>query len=171
MKVLLNQIAAGNNHYSIRDTGWFPAEEFTLSRVDRIDIDLSKRDGETFGIEGEMRLVLTFLCDRCGESYPYSLVTDFQYLFRIGEDVSLHIQDMECSEEDINTVYLHEPVIDIDEILREQIVLAVPFRRVCNEDCKGLCPGCGVILAREACRCPPKAQNSPFAVLGKLKNH
>jgi uncharacterized protein len=171
MKVVLNKIPAGNKHYTIEDTGWFPAEDFTLSHIECIEIDLQKSESGSAVLDGKMRLKLELRCDRCGEAFPYALAVDFHYLFRTGEDVSLQIQDLECSDDDCNTVYLDEPVIDIDEVLREQVVLEVPFRRVCSENCKGLCPGCGAVLAREACRCPPEAQGSPFAVLKKLKKH
>jgi len=171
MKVALNQIAEGNNHYSIQDTEWFPSEDFMLTRVDRIEIDLLKRDSKAVILKGEMRLAIELFCDRCGEPFQYALAADFRYLFRTGGDVPPDVRDLECSDEDCDTVYLDESFIDIDEILREQVVLEVPFRRVCNEGCKGLCPGCGVVLAREACRCSPDVQDLPFAVLRKLKKH
>lgn len=43
--------------------------------------------------------------------------------------------------------------IDLTEALREEILLSLPFRKVCNEECKGLCPGCGVNLNKEKCKC------------------
>ena len=171
MKVTFGQISAGNTHYSIKDTGWFPVEGFSLRQFHHAEIDLLKKDSDTVVLEGEMLASVEFLCDRCGEPFDYTLSVDFQYLFRTGEDVSLHLQDMEFNEDDCSTVYLDEPVIDIGEVLREQALLAVPVRKICDDGCKGLCPGCGVVLAQEACRCSSSRTDSPFAVLKKLKNH
>jgi uncharacterized protein len=171
MKVTFGQISAGGTHYSLKDTGWFPVEEFSLRQLHHAEIDLLKKNNDTVVLEGEMLASVEFLCDRCGEPFDYTLLVDFQYLFKTGEDVSLQLQDMECSEDDYDTVYLDEPVIDIGEVLREQALLAVPVRKICDDGCKGLCPECGVVLAHEACRCSPGRPDSPFAVLKKLKNH
>lgn len=171
MKVAFGQISAGNTQYSIKDTGWFPVEELALRQFRHAEIDLLKKDNETVVLKGEILASVEFFCDRCGEPFDYTLAADFFYLFKTEQDTSLHLQDIECSEEDCTTVYLEEPVIDIGEVLREQVLLAVPERRICDEACRGLCPGCGVALAHEACRCSPGRSDSPFAVLKKLKNH
>jgi uncharacterized protein len=171
MKVAFNDISAGNTRYSIKDTGWFPVEEFVLRQLHHAEIGLLKKNNETVALNGEMQASIEFFCDRCGEPFKFSLTADFFYLFKTGQDTSLHLQDMECSEEDCTTVYLDEPVIDIGEVLREQVLLAAPARRICDEACRGLCPGCGVVLAHESCRCSPGRSDSPFAVLKHFKKH
>jgi uncharacterized protein len=171
MKVTFGQISAGETHYSIKDTGWFPAEECVLRKLHHAEIDLLKKDNEIVELEGDLLASVEFFCDRCGESFEYTLSADFFYFFKVGEDLSLHLQDIECTEEDSNTVYLDEPVVDIYEVLREQVLLALPVRKICDEGCKGLCPECGVVLARETCKCSPEKPGSPFAVLQKLKKH
>lgn len=171
MKVVFGQISAGTIHYSLKDTGWFPVEEFVLREFGHAEIDLMKKDEETVLLKGELSAVVEFLCDRCGEPFDYTLSCDFYYLFKTGEDTSLHLYEMECVEEDFNTVYLDEPVINISEVLREQVLLAAPEWKICNENCAGLCPGCGAALASEACRCESNAPESPFAVLKNLKKH
>lgn len=171
MKVAFSRISAGNAHYSIKEAGWFPAEEFALRQFRHAEIDLLKKDNETVLLQGEILATIEFDCDRCGEPLDYTLSCDFQYLFKLGEDSAVHLRELECGEEDFNTVYLDEPVIDISEVLREQVLLAAPVRRVCSEDCKGLCPGCGEALVHGACRCRPQASKSPFAVLKNFKKH
>jgi uncharacterized protein len=171
MKVAFGQISAGYTHFIIKDTGWFPVEELLLQELQHVEIDLLKKDNETVVLEGELRVSVKFFCDRCGEIFDSTLAADFIYLFKIGIDASLDLQDMECSEEDCNTVYLIEPVIDIGEILREQVLLTVPERKICSESCKGLCPRCGVNMAHEVCRCSAEKSVSPFAVLKKIKNN
>ena len=44
-------------------------------------------------------------------------------------------------------------VIDISEDVRQTILLAVPLKLLCRDDCRGLCAGCGANLNTEACRC------------------
>ena len=169
MKVVLGQITIGKTHYSIKETSWFPVEELPLRRLQYAEIDLVKKDAESAHLQGNLAATVSFVCDRCGDPFDATISCDFYYLFKIGEDSSLNLQEMECSVEDANTVYLNEPVIDIGEVLREQVLLAVPGRRICDESCAGLCPGCGAALTHEACRCSPHVESSPFAVLEKLK--
>ena len=146
-------------------------EVLLLRQFHHAEIDLFAKDDETVILKGEMLASVEFLCDRCGNPFDYSLLVDFHYHFRTGEGVSCQLLEMECGEDDVDTVYLDELVIDIGEVLREQVLLAVPVRKVCDDGCKGLCPGCGAVLAHETCRCPPGRPDSPFAVLKKLKNH
>ena len=60
-------------------------------------------------------------------------------------------------------------VVDLESLLREQIILMLPLKPLCDENCKGLCPHCGANLNREKCTCKTDAVDSPFAQLAKLK--
>jgi uncharacterized protein len=93
----------------------------------------------------------------------------FNYTFRLGEDSSLFQKDMECSDEDWDTVYIEEPAIDVKEVLVEQLILSVPEKLLCSEQCRGLCPQCGISLNSGKCSCAEDRSNSPFAVLKHLK--
>ncbi len=61
-------------------------------------------------------------------------------------------------------------VIDLEPIVREQAILALPMNALCREDCKGLCAQCGQNLNEKACACEAKSEDSPLArQLKKLK--
>jgi uncharacterized protein len=60
--------------------------------------------------------------------------------------------------------------LDLGEMVREQLLLTTPMKRLCREDCKGRCPSCGADLNAGGCPCPapePEA-DSRFAALKKL---
>ena len=59
--------------------------------------------------------------------------------------------------------------MDLEAIIREQIILMVPLKPLCREDCRGLCPNCGANLNLESCDCKTDKSDSPFAQLAKLK--
>ena len=59
--------------------------------------------------------------------------------------------------------------IDLDEIVREQILLALPTRQLCAEDCKGLCPSCGANLNEKACGCEQQQTDPRWSALEALK--
>ena len=75
----------------------------------------------------------------------------------------------ELSAADLDLDYYTGEVVDLQTILKEQIILMLPIKPLCEEVCKGLCPRCGANLNRETCHCQPESVNSPFADLAKLK--
>jgi uncharacterized protein len=61
----------------------------------------------------------------------------------------------EAAAEDLDVFPFDGEVVDLEPVLREQFVLAVPFAPLCRADCKGLCPQCGVDLNSATCNCSP----------------
>ena len=59
--------------------------------------------------------------------------------------------------------------IDLSNYLKEQVALSLPFKVVCKEDCKGLCPSCGVNLNIDNCNCKNKWKDSRFSILKNIK--
>jgi len=64
-------------------------------------------------------------------------------------------QEVELSDRDMVVAYYDDDRIDLGEMVREQMHLALPLRRLCREDCGGLCPSCGVNRNIESCDCQP----------------
>lgn len=73
--------------------------------------------------------------------------------------------DLDKAEEDT----FNGKTIDLDPIVREQVLLAIPMSVVCGEDCKGLCPMCGQNRNEEQCACEPTAVDPRLAVLKNIK--
>jgi uncharacterized protein len=82
------------------------------------------------GLEGE--------CVRCLEQIHSEITADFQELFVYDED-----QDTEDQE----TSRLEGDLVDLEPLLRDAVVLALPFQPLCQDDCPGLCIECGARLA------------------------
>jgi uncharacterized protein len=61
----------------------------------------------------------------------------------------------EVAEEDLDLFPYDGEAIDLEPLFREQFVLAVPFAPLCREDCKGLCPQCGIDRNTGTCSCEP----------------
>ncbi len=171
MKLLFEKITGKSHRYTISDSCWFPSgdEKFLLEA--KAIIYVSRRDSKTVHLNGELEGQRVVACDRCGEQVREKIFCDFVYLVTTRQEKDTVDREIECSDEDIITLYLKEAEIDVDEILREQALLAIPLRTLCSEDCKGICAGCGVILNNETCCCSLDKSNSAFAVLKKLTNY
>ena len=73
-------------------------------------------------------------------------------------------------DEDDMDVYSYEgDEVDLEPLLREQVILAVPFAPLCSEDCKGLCPVCGTDLNTGSCTCDRTPIDPRWAALRNLK--
>jgi uncharacterized protein len=62
-----------------------------------------------------------------------------------------------------------EDFVDLTEQVREDIILELPQRALCREDCRGLCPQCGQDLNEGACRCAPAECDAHWQALDRLK--
>ena len=169
MRLSFDEITGKIDRFSITDSHWFPSTEEYSVIVATADISVSRKDYQTATLKGVIDCTLRSLCDRCGEFFEENLQSDFVYLITVRPEGTVAGAEQECSEEDVLTLYLVEPIIEVDQILTEQALLTVPLKKVCSEDCKGICPGCGMFLNRESCRCSNDRNDSPFAVLKKLK--
>lgn len=72
------------------------------------------------------------------------------------------------NEDNDDYITANDGYIDADEALIEQIVLELPLRHLCKEDCKGLCPVCGIDLNTDTCSCETKEADPRFDILRKL---
>jgi uncharacterized protein len=77
--------------------------------------------------------------------------------------------EIELTESDTRTAFFTGAKLAVDEILREQVLLALPMKALCNVDCKGLCPTCGTNLNSTSCDCPKEQYSQHRDQLLELK--
>lgn len=126
-----------------------------------------KRIQETLYLEGEVQAVVEAECSRCLDPARLFVRAPFKYV--LAPKQPEHQEEKELSPEDLDLVFYEGDLIDLDPLIVEQIFLQVPMKILCREDCKGLCPRCGINLNRETCQCPEKPIDVRFEVLKKLK--
>jgi uncharacterized protein len=171
MKLLFEQITGKTRQYSINDGCWLRDENVDCRITSATaNFRVSKRDSDTVFLIGDLQVQRLSLCDRCGEQVKEKLYCEFEYRITTRREEAVDLRDVECSADDAITLYVKEPEIDVDEILREQTYLSFPLRTLCSEECKGICAGCGVVLNKEDCCCSSDKSTSAFSVLKKLTN-
>jgi len=100
-----------------------------------------------FKIVIESRIQLE--CDRCLEPYESVLKAEGPMLFILGTPPG----EEEVDDSDIAYIPVGTRDLDLTDILHDFIILAVPSRNLCSEDCRGLCMTCGANLNIENCPC------------------
>jgi uncharacterized protein len=116
--------------------------------------------------DGYLRGTFSLPCNRCLEKYSRHIEASFSYVLAPEGPAETGSEGMRG--EDMEIAFFDGAEVPLKEIFREEILLQLPMRSLCDEGCKGLCPGCGVNLNNEECRCRKEAGTSPFLELGKL---
>lgn len=99
-------------------------------------------------VTGTARAPLAGECVRCLEPLSEELTADFQELFSYPDaDDRSRAADTGDDAEEEDTLSLEDDLFDLEPVLRDAVVLALPLQPVCEEDCPGLCPECGARLA------------------------
>jgi uncharacterized protein len=117
---------------------------------------------------GSLQTRVELACARCLEPVSVPLERSFDLLHRPqGSDAGVEEAAVGPSEIDIG--YYRGDGLDLEEVLREQVLLAVPLREICREDCRGLCPFCGKNLNQETCRCRAPQPDPRWAGLEDIR--
>ena len=143
-----------------------PGLEFTDARITG-SVHLSKH-GHDILVRGNLSGQMELACSRCLEPFTAPAAIEFDLLLVPGPLNAAAVKE-ELSPDDLDLDYYTGEIVDLERILREQIILMLPLKPLCEEACKGLCPDCGANLNRETCTCKTDAVDSPFARLAKLK--
>ncbi len=169
MKILFDEISDSKKEYLFQEPDWLETADMDLVAPLEAAVTLRKVSEETVELAGTLTSAMESRCDRCGKEYRHPLKTKFYYIIKSGDHKDLLQKEIECSDEDCDTVHVNTREVDLRDVLNEQMVLAVPERRLCSENCNGLCTQCGTDLNTGECDCANNNVHSPFAVLKKLK--
>lgn len=96
----------------------------------------------------------------------------YKCLKDINRVLSIKVKEYFSSLPDENDLHyeIKDNYVDIKKALHDNIVLNLPMKESCSEECKGLCPKCGVVIGNEACKCENEVYlNSQFEILKKIK--
>ena len=127
------------------------------------NVVLNKFDDQII-LEASTAAGANFICDRCGIEFKQTVISKYKMIYLL--------RSIEDAEEEINITYLSPDtnIIDLSNDVRDYMILSIPMKRVCNEDCKGLCDKCGSDLNEKQCECEDSEIDDRWKVLTELKN-
>ena len=130
----------------------------------------AERAGAEIRINGTLSTSIECPCSRCLEPARTDIKKQFDLFFRErDEEMFDEDEEVELDEEDTRTAFFTGTKLAIADILREQVLLALPMKVLCRVDCKGLCPVCGINLNTGACSCPKEDFSPHMDVLAEIK--
>lgn len=100
-------------------------------------------------------------CDRCGTE------TKRMHTLRLNKSLAVSIE----GEESDSILTVPDMKLDLDELLYSEVIVNLPMKHLCKEDCKGICPKCGKNLNDGKCGCPEKEIDPRLSALAELLNN
>jgi uncharacterized protein len=117
------------------------------------------------GVKGTFEMC----CARCLDPVKHAIEEQIDLIYR-PQGADAGTPDRAISTSDTEIGYYQEGGLVLEDVLREQVLLSLPARTVCRQDCKGLCPGCGRNLNAEACICESVPTDARWTALADLRS-
>ncbi len=153
--------------------------ELASGLADPVRVHVSvHRMGDDLYLDGALEGALDLVCGRCLSRYRQPIRERFRLVLepagsRVPADPEgaellassgLHLSD------ELDTGWYRGSEIRLDRFVQEVIALLFPVQPLCREDCRGLCPRCGIDRNTDSCSCEEVRTSSPFAVLETLRD-
>lgn len=119
-------------------------------------------------IEGNLETKVELVCARCLEPVVEEVSRSFDLFYAPLPKGAKH-QEERLKDDDTEIGFYQGEGIFLADVLKEQVLLALPVKVICQSDCRGLCPSCGANLNHEECRCETHAADPRLAPLARLK--
>ncbi|MBI4466425.1 MAG: DUF177 domain-containing protein [Acidobacteria bacterium] len=150
-------------------------------QVAPLSVDLeAELEGAEIHIVGRLATRVELTCARCLEPVEREMAPRFDLVYRPVAAISREERfdfrspsratvegEIGPTPEDLGVGFYVDDGLFLADVVAEQVHLALPMKVVCREDCRGLCPGCGVNLNRERCRCRAPAVDPRLAPLAE----
>jgi uncharacterized protein len=119
-------------------------------------------------ITGELETKIELVCARCLEPVVEDVNRAFDLFYRpVAKD--LKPKEDRLKDDDTEIGFFEGEGLFLADVLKEQVLLALPLKVICRSDCRGLCPSCGANLNHEECRCETHTTDARLAPLARLK--
>lgn len=114
-------------------------------------------DSDILILNAEIKVDLEMICSRCLDTFIYPIDIDIEERFTTNS-----------KSQDDEAVVVYDDVLDITEIVETSIISTIPIKRICKDDCKGLCQECGCNLNIKSCSCNNEDVDIRFEALRGL---
>jgi uncharacterized protein len=156
-----------------------PADDFAVKGPVHVEGDVERGSGESYHLRAQVRGTVVLECARCAEPFDLAVDAPVDLTFvpaaveRAGLRAAPSTDDededgREIAEDDPTLVVYDEPRIDLAQVAREQLYLAVPMKPLCQPDCQGLCPQCGTNRNLSTCTCENRWEDPRLAGLKSI---
>ena len=163
MKIQVGGLADGIYNYRLaEDAASLELDERFTGQV-VVDATIEKSGTQVF-LAAAVGANASFECDRCLAPFPSPLKSSYRMYYVTEGSAAGNIDSLE-----LQIVPPGFSVIDLHDDVRQTVLLSVPFKLLCSERCKGLCPHCGTNRNMGTCNCEEQAVDPRWEQLTRLK--
>ncbi|UCB53158.1 MAG: DUF177 domain-containing protein [Candidatus Zixiibacteriota bacterium] len=124
------------------------AEGATFEKPIKVELLVSKNQDQLI-CHGKVTATLKLECSRCLARYDQKMTSDLDFVV----DLTGNSSEGKSEEEGYFVADPSSTFFEIDDLVREAIIISLPLKPLCSKECKGLCPVCGIELNRSQCNC------------------
>ena len=118
-------------------------------------------------VKGHVKVRMEGECDRCLEPTALPIDSDFELFYQPVEE-SRGGEERVLDDGEAAMGFYEGEGLELNDVLREFVLLALPMQRLCKEDCVGICPVCGQNRNKQACQCQTAATDDRWAALKEV---
>jgi len=119
-------------------------------------------------LQGDLQVTVDAACDRCLEPVSLPIRSPFDLVY-IPASVAAEGGEEEIDEAAVEVGFYEGSGLQLNDVLREVVLLALPMQLVCSESCKGICPVCGQNRNQRDCGCQSAAVDDRWTKLKELR--
>ncbi len=123
---------------------------------------------EEIRVHGHLHVPMESDCDRCLEPAAFEVDGDFDFCYRPARFARPSKDEVELGEGESEIAFYEGSGLELNDVLREYVLLSVPMRKLCRPDCKGICPVCGQNRNAITCGCQEKPADDRWAALKRI---
>jgi uncharacterized protein len=134
----------------------------------RVNLTVFRTDSRIL-IEGTLETVAIMACSRCLEPALVKVQGEIRYDYRSRGEETPSNGGEEIASGELDVEWYEGLEIDLNDTVRQSLILSLPMQPLCSEQCRGLCPKCGTNLNLGKCQCREDDDSKPFWKLKGLK--
>jgi uncharacterized protein len=172
MRITIKELELGPLHLKgeiPQETLGLTPEEVEVSQPIRVQVQ-AERHSLGIRVKGNFKVQGKVPCARCLESFEIELSPEFELYYQQHDARHPITGEIELGEKDTEISFFSGEALEMRDIVREQILLSLPMKPVCREECRGLCPNCGGNRNLKACNCEAVLRDPRLQPLLKIQN-
>lgn len=137
----------------------FSGEVYRILKADPVELTAVNTGSRKFTVDGHLTVTLEIPCARCLEPVAYTCELE------LGRELTTEQPEENAAESLDEEFYLNGYNLDVDQLVRNELILSLPMRVLCREDCKGICNRCGTNLNLRTCTCDTRSLDPRMSVI------
>lgn len=125
----------------------FEGNSYEFAKKDPVNLTITNLGNKKVLIEGSAKLSLIIFCSRCLKELEYPMDIS------ISKEVDFKVTEEDRAEDLDEANYIIGYNLDVDILIKGEIIIGFPMSLLCSNECKGICMNCGTNLNEKSCDC------------------